>query len=201
MFHADIQAVFQELRKVLGEIPILASEQRLLDEFGVEDGEGEGAADSTKSKGANKPRVLADGTYATETAFSTSSSSSTALKAAAANKPPLRALILAGDFYTGASLAATLTKLVLRFCASSKDAHACNTLQAEAMLIMASILRVGQSKFVTMPIDEDSADRILNCIRTISEAKAKGEPVEEVFLEDTKAAYSKMILAQEVFCF
>ena len=28
----DIQSVFLELRKVLGEIPILASEQRLLDE-------------------------------------------------------------------------------------------------------------------------------------------------------------------------
>ncbi len=181
---------------MLGEIPILASEQRLLDESGVE--ESEGSAD--KPKGAsNKPRVLADGTYATETAFSTSTSSSSGtLKAGAQNKPPLRSLILAGDFYTGASLAVALTKLVLRFCASSKDARACNELQVEAMLIMSSILHVGQSKFVTMPIDPDSADRIWNCIRTIGEAMSNGEPVEDVFLRDTKAAYSKMILAQEV---
>ena len=33
----EIQQTVQELRKVLGEIPILASEQRLLDEAGSED--------------------------------------------------------------------------------------------------------------------------------------------------------------------
>ena len=38
----------QEIRKVLGEIPILASEQRLLDEAG---GDGEAAADAEKEKG------------------------------------------------------------------------------------------------------------------------------------------------------
>lgn len=185
---------------MLGEIPILASEQRLLDESGLEDGEGKSKeGGDAKTGSSSKPRVLADGTYATETAFSNSSSSS-ALKAASGNKPPLRALILAGDFYTGASLAATLTKLVLRFCTSSSDARACNGLRAEAMLIMASVVHVGQSKFVTMPIDEDSADRILNCIRTVSEAGmgANEKEVEEVFLQDTKAAYSKMITAQEV---
>ncbi len=37
----EILSIFQELRKVLGEIPILASEQRLLDESGVEESEGQ----------------------------------------------------------------------------------------------------------------------------------------------------------------
>lgn len=101
--------VFQELRKVLGEIPILASEQRLLDGSGVEDGDKENGEAKASS---SKPRVLADGTYATETTFSTSSSSG-GLESASANKPPLRAIILAGNFYTGASLATTLTKLAL----------------------------------------------------------------------------------------
>ena len=35
----DIQSTFQELRKVLGEIPILASEQKLLDESGGDEDE------------------------------------------------------------------------------------------------------------------------------------------------------------------
>lgn len=65
------------------------------------------------------------------------------------------------------------------------------------MLIMASIIRVGQSKFVTVQIDEDSNERIMNCIQTLSELKEK-PAVHEMFLEDTKAAYSKMIAAQEV---
>lgn len=65
------------------------------------------------------------------------------------------------------------------------------------MLIMASVIRIGQSKFVTIPIDEDSQERIMNCLQTLSEMQIK-EDAEEIFLNDTKAAYSKMIHAQEV---
>jgi hypothetical protein len=65
------------------------------------------------------------------------------------------------------------------------------------MLIMASIIRVGQSKFVTHPIDEDSQERIMNCLNTLSDLDI--QPIaSEVFLDDTKAAYSKMLSAQEV---
>lgn len=187
-----IQSVFQALRVVLGEIPILASEQRLLDEAG---GDEEDEKTGETKTGTTRPRVLADGTYATESAYtSTSSARLEAIKAAA--KPPLRTLILQGDFYTGAVLASTLTKLVLRFSEISSDAEASNALRAEAMLIMTSVIRVGQSKFVTIPIDEDSQERIMNCLQTLSELKIK-DAAEEVFLKDTKAAYSKMINAQE----
>ena len=62
---------------------------------------------------------------------------------------------------------------------------------------MTSIIRVGQSKFVAIPIDEDSEERILNCLQTLAEADIK-EPAEEVFLKDTRTAYTKMLTAQEV---
>ena len=64
------------------------------------------------------------------------------------------------------------------------------------MLIMASVIRVGQSKFVTVPIDEDSTERVMNCIQTLSELESM-PPVHQIFLKDTKAAYSKMVAAQE----
>lgn len=84
----EIQEVFRELRKVLGEIPILASEQRLLEEASAEDGEEKKEEVEVKTE-ASKPKVLADGTYATETAFtSVSTARLEAIKAAA--KPPLR---------------------------------------------------------------------------------------------------------------
>ncbi len=67
----------------------------------------------------------------------------------------------------------------------------------QSMLIMTSIIRVGQSKFVTVPIDEDSNERIMNCIQTISELKTEAY-IHEVFLDDTKAAFTKMLGAQEV---
>jgi len=41
------------------------------------------------------------------------------------------ALILGGDFFTGAVLAASLAKLILRFDKNSEDKIACNTLRAE----------------------------------------------------------------------
>ncbi|TFK38623.1 coatomer protein [Crucibulum laeve] len=194
----DIQSTMQEIRKVLGEIPILASEQRLLDEAG---GDGDAGEDKEKEKekaketGGGRPKVLADGTYATETAYtSVGAARLEAVKAAA--KPPLRTLILGGDFFTGSVLAAALTKLILRFADSSEDKVAANTLRAEAMLIMTSIIRVGQSKFVTVYIDEDSNERIMNCIQTLSELESQ-PAAHEAFLEDTKTAFTKMLGAQE----
>ncbi len=78
----------REIRKVLGEIPILASEQRLLDE--VNTGDGEASEEKEKHKeGGGRPKVLADGTYATETAF-TSAGTANLESVKAASKPPLR---------------------------------------------------------------------------------------------------------------
>lgn len=191
-----IQNAMREIRKVLGEIPMLASEQKLLDDASPENGE-EGSEDKekTKAEGGGRPRVLADGTYATETAFS--SGSAARLEAVkAASKPPLRTLILGGDFFTGTALANALTKLVLRFAKKFPDDTTTNALRAEAMLIMTSIIRVGQSKFVTVPIDEDSSERILNCIQTLSELE-EAPVVHQIFLHDTRATFSKMLSAQE----
>ncbi|KAJ7273107.1 coatomer protein [Mycena rebaudengoi] len=191
---SDIQSAMQEIRKVLGEIPILASEQKLLDDAagGAEE---DGPASPRVETGGGRPRVLADGTYATETAF-TSTSTARLDAVRAASKPPLRTLLLGGDFFTGAVLASALTKLVLRFDEKAKDKEACNMLRAECMLIMTSIIRVGQSKFVTVQIDEDSNERIMNCIKTLSELESQNV-VQEIFLEDTKTAFTRMLGAQE----
>ena len=45
------------------------------------------------------------------------------------------------------------------------------SLTAGAMLITMSIIRVGQSKSVSVPIDEDSLERIMQCIQTLGEVK------------------------------
>jgi coatomer subunit beta len=108
-------------------------EQRLLDAA-----EAEAVIDPNESSqktptSTTTTRVLADGTYATETVFSSTSAATAANLAAvkAASKPPLRALILSGDFYTGSVLASALTKLVLRFAEISSDERAINELRAE----------------------------------------------------------------------
>jgi coatomer subunit beta len=91
---SDIRSTLQEIRKVLGEIPILASEQRLLDEAnGGEEpgGDASGKKDEKPKEGGWKPRALADGTYATESAYtSTTAARLEAVRAAA--KPSLRSI-------------------------------------------------------------------------------------------------------------
>lgn len=67
----------------------------------------------------------------------------------------------------------------------------------QSMLIMTSIIRVGQSKFVTVQIDEDSNERIMTCIQTLSDLESQ-PAVQEMYLEDTKSAFTKMLGAQEV---
>lgn len=112
---------------MIGEIPILASEQRLLDSL---EESNPSSSETPISKPTSSTRVLADGTYATETIYSSVAAAKIS-QVHAANRPPLRALILAGDFYTGTVLAATLTKLVLRYKEESGDEEAGNGLRAE----------------------------------------------------------------------
>lgn len=181
----DIQEAWIHIRKSLGEVPILASERRLLSA-----GEEE---ESVVSKPAehHKPKVLADGTYATESAFS-----SEAQEEHKANRPPLRNLILSGNYFVAAVLSSTLTKLVLRYQKISSNEARKNALRAEALLIMTSILRVSESEIVTQKMDEDTSERIFSCIKVLAEGYK--EPVlEKAFLEDSKAAFKVIVQAQE----
>jgi coatomer subunit beta len=192
----EIKRAIFELRKVIGEVPILASEQRLLDEAEAAD-EAEGVTkEEDAPKAITTTRVLADGTYATETVYTSNAAAARLEQVRSASKPPLRALILGGDYFTATVLATTLTKLVLRYSELKTNDQAFNQLRAEAILMMTSIVRVGQSKFVTAPIDEDSQERILNCVESLAQLQ-NSKPVQEAFLHDTQAAYAKMLRAEE----
>lgn len=194
----DIRDAWKRIRASLGEIPILASEQRLLEEQDGDDKKDDQPnGESKPSAPSGSRKVLADGTYATETALTSQSSAAAKLEAVkAAQKPPLRQLLLDGDYYLGTVLSSTLVKLVLRHSEISADKARTNALKAEAMLIMISILRVGQSQFVKAPIDEDSVDRIMSCVRSLAELKEKKE-LEAVWLNDTRKAFRAMVQAEE----
>ncbi|CAG8443026.1 1048_t:CDS:10 [Acaulospora colombiana] len=193
----DIEEAWKQIRAGLGEIPILASEQRLLEEAEKEE-KPEDASLETKIAGpSSSRRILADGTYATESIYSSNSTTNSKLDAVkAAAKPPLRALLLGGDFFLGTVLASTLTKLVMRYSEVSNDAKKTNSFRAEAMLIMASIIRVGQSQFVSTPIDEDSYDRIMSCLHVLEQLSIDAS-IKNVFLQDTKKAYTRIVEDEE----
>jgi coatomer subunit beta len=64
------------------------------------------------------------------------------------------------------------------------------------MLIMISVIRVGQSPFVKAPVDEDSIDRVMSCVRSLAEFDTKKD-IEMVFLQDTRKAFREMVQAEE----
>jgi coatomer subunit beta len=194
----DIREAWKHIRASLGEIPIVASEQRLLqDQLDGEPNLQDQVDGNAKAASTGSRKVLADGTYATESALTSQSAVKAKLEAVkAAQKPPLRQLILDGDFYLAAVLASTLTKLVMRHSEISDDESRTNALRAEAMLIMISIIRAGQSQFVKHPIDEDSIDRIMSCVRSLAEFAQKRE-LENAFLDDTRKAFRDMVNVEE----
>lgn len=195
----DIRDAWKGIRSSLGEIPILASEQRLLDDASEGKESSEQVNGHTKSSAApsGSRKVLADGTYATESALTSSAAAKAKLEAVKnSQKPPLRQLVLDGDYYLATVLSSTLTKLVMRHSELSQDAARTNALRAEAMLIMISIIRVGQSQFVKTFIDEDSVDRIMSCVRSLSEFSQRKE-LETVFLQDTRKSFRTMVQTEE----
>ncbi|CAO3622895.1 unnamed protein product [Cunninghamella blakesleeana] len=194
----EINEAWDQIRLAIGEIPLLASEQRLLDEAEKEgDEQNKDESKSTSGGVGSTRRILPDGTYATESAYTAPTLSSSRLEAIKSGvKPPLRALLLNGDYYLGSVLSTTLTKLVLRYSTLVSDTSLANSRKAEAMLIMTSIIRIGQSQFVSYHIDEDSYDRIMQDLRVVG-GHSRDNIVENVFLKETKVAYAKQIQDEE----
>lgn len=180
----DIQGAWKHIRACVGEVPILHAEKKKHSESEEE------AQEQTTS--SHKPVVLADGTYATESALT-----SEKFEKKEESRPPLRQFIFDGEFYTSAVLASTFVKLILRFEEVSEKTNVLNALKAEGLLILVSILRTGESSLVTKKIDEDSAERIMTAITYIAEGEANKKVLELAFLDATKDAFKVQLAAED----
>ncbi|KAI3404577.1 SEC26 [Candida oxycetoniae] len=178
-----IQDAWKHIRASIGEVPIVTSELRAK-EPSRETEEGSNGEEH-KKKG---PVVLPDGTYATETALTTEIVNG----GDSDSKPPIRKQLLAGDFYLGAVLSSTLVKLTLRLQELKTQERILNALKAEALLIMVSIVRLGESTLATKKIDEDSADRIISYIKILNDEE-DASSITSSFLDDTKDAFREQI--------
>merc|ERR1740131_871743 len=122
-----MQALLSVVRQRLGEIPMAEDEMRKAA------GEEVLADESMATTGGNVTKlVTADGTYATQSAFSQGSPESAKKKQH--ERPPLRKYLMEGDFFIGAALGGTLAKLALRFSAMESDPVKQNRFTAECML-------------------------------------------------------------------
>jgi len=178
----DIQSVMTLVRQSLGEIPIVDDEMRKA--------AGDSKEEDTALSGGNVQQlVTADGTYATQSVFSTAQSSTKKDD----DKPPLRQFLADGDFFMGASLATTLTKLCLRYIAITGNTQKQNAFLAESMLIMATIIHYGKSGLPTKPITDDDVDRIALCLRVLSE---RAPMMQDIFTDKCRESLSAMLAAK-----
>ncbi len=106
-----------------------------------------------------------------------------------------RALLLGGDFFLGAVIAATLTKLVLRLRAlGALPPASLNRATADAMACIAAILRLGESGAAAAagmhPLDADSRDRIASCLRALG---GSDQALAKVWLHDCRSSFANLI--------
>lgn len=141
----------------------------------------------------SRPAILADGTYATQSAVvETISESDSSI-------PNLRSLLLVGDFFLGSVLTTCFTKLCLKMIQSgaSLPASQINRSVAEVMLYIVSIVRLNELPELKKSSDEDSFDRMLLCIKVLANPEEK---IRKLWLSDCRHSFSKMIkekIAQE----
>ncbi|KAL0272803.1 UNVERIFIED_CONTAM: hypothetical protein PYX00_005639 [Menopon gallinae] len=176
----DIQTVMSQIRQVLGEIPIVEDEMKRA--------AGEKTDDDVAMMQTTVPKlVTSDGTYATQSSFSTLATSK---KGEA--RPPLRQYLMDGEFFIGAALGTTLAKLALRYNSIVRDKAKQNRFTAEAMLIMSSILHLGKSGLPSKAMTNDDADRLFLCLRVLSDTTPE---VVTIFNENCREALTIMLAA------
>lgn len=180
----DIQSCMTEMRQALGEIPMVDAELRKASGGEQED------KDDSAMMGTVQRLVTADGTYATQSAFSAAPSSAAAR---AAKHPPLRGYLMDGDFFVGAALASDLTKLAVRYVGLVNEPRKQNAFVAECMLIMTSVLHLGKSGLPSKAINDDDADRISVCLKILSDQSAT---LRTVFGSECRKALSAMLAAK-----
>ncbi|KAI3960720.1 hypothetical protein MKW92_017431 [Papaver armeniacum] len=138
--------------------------------------EGGGGADTSKpsqqvnsiSVSYRRPAILADGTYATQSAASEIALSPPTFDQGSLASPGyLRSLNITGDF--------SLEQL--EEVQPSKPEV--NKASSQALLVMVSMLQLGQSSFLPHLVDNDAYDRIVLCIRLLCNT---GDEIRKIWL-------------------
>ncbi|XP_022920365.1 coatomer subunit beta [Onthophagus taurus] len=178
---SDIEAVLKQINQTLGEGVLLEIEQKLLAGENTDENPVQNTPQTTTL-------VTSDGTYATQSVFNTTPNQKKE------KRPPLRQYMMDGEFFIGASLGTTLTKLALRYGEKVTKSKR-NLFDAEVMLIISSIVHLGKSGLPTKSITNDDADHLLFCIKVLSE---RTPMIIEIFNVNCRRALNDMLVANEL---
>ncbi|XP_050434828.1 coatomer subunit beta [Adelges cooleyi] len=180
----DIEATVEQIKTSLGDMPLVE------DELKKAAGDEENNEESGMSGGSQL--VTSDGTYATQSAFISHSSS----RNGQPKRPPLRQYFIDGDFYIGAALGTTLTKLGMRYAEiwDEQDLVKSNQFCVDLMLTLTYIIRLGKSGIPSKAIGIDDEDKILESIKILNDRNAE---VEEIYIKECSKSLSEMLTAKE----
>jgi coatomer subunit beta len=184
---SEVESGIATIKQCLGELPFYT----VTEEGEVQDASKKTQQVSSTMVSSRRPAILADGTYATQSAaLETAMSPPTLVHGSLSSIGNLRSLILAGDFFLGAVVACTLTKLVLRLEEVQPSKVEVNRASIQALLIMVSMLQLGESSVLSHPIDDDSRDRIVLCIRLLCNT---GDEIRKIWLMSCRQSFVKML--------
>ncbi|KAF2583964.1 hypothetical protein F2Q70_00034153 [Brassica cretica] len=188
---SEVESGISTITQCLGELPFYSVSEE------SEPTEASNKIQPTSSAmvSSKKPVILADGTYATQSAASETTFSFPTVVQGSLASGNLRALLLTGDFFLGAVVACTLTKLVLRLEEVQSSKTEVNKTVSQALLIMVSVLQLGQSPASPHPIDNDSYERIVLCIKLLCH---KNDEMKKVWLESCRQSFVKMISEKQL---
>ncbi|CAI9097606.1 OLC1v1034077C1 [Oldenlandia corymbosa var. corymbosa] len=182
---SEVESGLATIKQCLGDLPFFSVSEE------------EGTDSSKKSQqvtsitvSSRRPAILADGTYATQSAASETAFSPPTVVQGSLTTGNLRSLILTGDFFLGAVIACTLTKLVLRLEEVQSSKSEVNKASSSVLLILVSMLQLGQSSALPHPIDNDSYDRIVLCIRLLCNT---GDDIRKIWLKSCRESFVKML--------
>ncbi|XP_021808668.1 coatomer subunit beta-1-like [Prunus avium] len=189
---SEVESGIATIKQCLGDLPFYTASE----EKEAQDATKNSQVVSSTTVSSRRPVILADGTYATQSAaLETAMSAPVLVQGSLASVGNLRSLILSGDFFLETVVACTLTKLVLRLEEIQPSKAEVNKATTQALLIMVSMLQLGQSSVLPHPIDNDSRDRIVLCIRLLCH---KGEEVRKIWLESCRQSFVKMLADKQL---
>jgi len=184
---SEVESGIATIKQCLGDLPFYTAAE----EEEAKEAPKANQPASTVTASSRRPVVLADGTYATQSAaLETAMSPPTLVQGSLASQGNLRSLLLSGDFFLGAVVACSLTKLVLRLEEVQPSKVEVNKATTQALLYMVSMIQLGQSPVLPHPIDNDAYDRIVLCIRLLCNT---GDESTKVWLHSCRESFVKML--------
>ncbi|XP_010451794.1 PREDICTED: coatomer subunit beta-1 [Camelina sativa] len=188
---SEVKSGIATIKQCLGEMPFFSASE----EAESTDSSNKTPQNTAAIVSSRRPAILSDGTYATQSAASETVFSPSTVAQGSLASGNLRSLILTGDFFLGAVVACTLTKLVLRLEEVQSSKTEINRAKTQTLLIMVSMLQLGQSHVVPHSIDPDSYERIVLCIKLICHTS---DEMKKIWLESCRQSFVKMLSEKQL---